>query len=47
MVAIYGNLMVMGITIALFVATVSLGRKLPPSSGGRGSAGSVKPQSQP
>ena len=29
MVAVYGNLMVMGITIALFFATVCLGRRPP------------------
>ena len=27
MVAVYGNLMVMGIAVALFVATLNLGRK--------------------
>jgi hypothetical protein len=27
MVAVYGNLMVMGIAVALFVATVNLGKK--------------------
>ena len=27
MVAVYGNLMVMGIAVALFIATVNLGRR--------------------
>jgi hypothetical protein len=27
MVAVYGNLMVMGIAVALFVATINLGKK--------------------
>ncbi|MFH2007136.1 MAG: hypothetical protein ABI333_11165 [bacterium] len=27
MVAVYGNLMVMGITVALFVATINLGKR--------------------
>jgi hypothetical protein len=27
MIAVYGNLMVMGIAVALFVATVNLGKK--------------------
>lgn len=27
MVAVYGNLMVMGVAVALFVATINLGKK--------------------
>jgi hypothetical protein len=37
MVAVYGNLMVMGIAVALFVATINLGkrRSAPPETPGR------------
>ena len=34
MVAVYGNLMVMGIAVALFVATLNLGKRQAPSSEG-------------
>ena len=31
MVAVYGNLMVMGVAVALFVATINLGKRQPPA----------------
>jgi hypothetical protein len=49
MVAVYGNLMVMGIAVALFVATVTLGRRSPehPKAEGKRSDPTPAPEIQP
>lgn len=49
MVAVYGNLMVMGIAVALLVATVNLGRRsqVPPKAEGPRAVPPPTPEVQP
>ncbi len=47
MVAVYGNLMVMGIAVALFVATINLGKKQQSQAKGRFSDKSIAPATDP
>lgn len=47
MVAVYGNLMVMGIAVALFIATVNLGRRPPVRRPAEPEASGPHPEPQP
>lgn len=49
MIAVYGNLMIMGIAAALLYATVSMGRRepLPPKAEPKGPAPSQDPRPYP
>jgi len=47
MVAVYGNLMVMGIAVALFVATINLGKKRVSQSQVEGPGAAAAPITDP